>query len=264
MKYLIYLFVFILIVSCKHSNNKIQLASESFPMNDISIGSEINDSDTSSVFNKMDNNNLSKERVASLFQQIPESDSIKTKTDLDQVILIWKELKKAELDSEISFYKCNDSTIIRNWYRLNLELLKLNGDPIYTNELEKLFSAPLSKKFLDENSLKQLVFTKMDDQVYVNLFTESAVQYEHTTGGTIRISQETKYPHDERVTIRLETSDKRFVELFIFIPSWAEKATVTVGGVKYKAVPGEYCQVAKMWKSGNSAEIYIEHPRMPI
>ena len=97
----------------------------------------------------------------------------------------------------------------------------------------------------------------MNDQIYINLFVESSAHYEHTTGGPVRITQETNYPNGGHVNIRFESGDKRFVELFIRIPFNVQQASVIVGGVKYKAVPGEYCRVAKMWKTGDVVEILL-------
>lgn len=264
MKHLFFILLLIQIVSCTTSKNKVQVISESFPTEDISIVNWNSFGNSSLVFNNSEESTASKEKIIALLDRIPKTDSIKTRTDLNKVLSAWNELKKIEQDSEIPFYNWTDSNIVRTWYNLNLELFKFQKEPIFIEELEKLVFGPHLRSYLDENLLKQLVFTKMDDQICVNIFTESSAQYQHTTGGTIRISQETNYPDDGHVTIRFETSDKRFVELFIFIPSWSGKATVTVGGVKYKAVPGEYCRVAKMWKSGNNAEIHLEHTQMPI
>lgn len=264
MKRLFYILLVILIVSCTANKNKVQIVSESFSTGDISIVSRNSSADSSLVFNNSEESRGSKEKVIALLDSIPKADSVKNRTDLNKFLSVWNKLKKIEQDSGIPFYDWTDTSIVRSWYYLNLELFKLKGEPIFIDELEKLVFAPDSKNYINENLLKQLVFTKMDDQIYVNIFTKSSAHYQHTTGGAIRITQETNYPDDGHVIIRFETSDKRFVELFIFIPSWAGNATVTVGGVKYKAVPGEYCRIARMWKSGNSADIYLEHPQMPI
>lgn len=264
MKHLFYILISIVIVSCTANKNKVQIVSESFPTKDIFVANWNSSTDSSLVLNSSNENMVSKEKVIALLESIPKIDSVKTRTDLNRVFAVWNELKTFEQGSEIPLFECKDADIVTNWYKLNLELFKLKGDPVFVDELNKIVLAPDSKYFLNDNLFKQLVFTKMNDQIYVNIFTESSAHYQHTTGGTIRITQETNFPNEGHVIIRFETSDKRFVELFIFIPSWAENATVTVGGVKYKAIPGEYCRVAKMWKSGNIAEIYLEHPQMPI
>ncbi len=150
-----------------------------------------------------------------------------------------------------------------NWIKFNAILLKLTADSKYGDEMEKAiynsFLGNLQKynsDFLSEE-VASVFYTRYLDQVYVNVFGNSSMEYYHTTGGSVRIIQDTKYPYDGFVKLKFETDDKRYVDLHIRIPEWAEKASVTVGGVKYKAVPGKYARVTKKWKTGDVVEIIL-------
>ena len=257
----ILLFFFILL-SCSKNNNTLQNKCESFPSSDVHIGEwqKIFNSSPDSIRNI--ENNFPDKLLAQL-DSISKTDSIKTQAELRKILDLWNEVKALENDYGFSAKIEADTCFLRNWFKLNFDLLKLTAEPKFTDELERVVFEMSKQNKLSKSDLKQFVYTKLNDQSYINFFIESSAEYEHTTGGTIRISQETSYPNDGHVHLRFETSDKRFVELFIFIPSWAGNATVTVGGVKYKAVPGEYCRVARMWKSGNSADIFIENREIP-
>jgi DUF1680 family protein len=56
---------------------------------------------------------------------------------------------------------------------------------------------------------------------------------------------------------------KRYIELFIRIPEWAEEATVIEKGVKYVATPGSYCQITRKWSEGDMVEINFPTEKMP-
>ncbi len=162
--------------------------------------------------------------------------------------------------SEFDFYNSNE---IIDWLIFSSTLLKITADSKYADQLEETIYNPLliNANQIDndvfKNKLSPMFYARNLDQVYVNVFGNSSMEYEHTTGGMIRITQETNYPYDGLVRLKFETDDKRYVDLHIRIPKWAEKASVTVGGVKYKAIPGKYAQVTKKWKTGNEVEIVL-------
>ncbi len=156
-----------------------------------------------------------------------------------------------------------NSKWVEDWITLNSILLRITANPKYGDEFEEtIYNSLLGnhQKFNSEllsEEIAPTIYTRYLDEVYVNVFGNSSMEYEHTTGGKIRIVQDTKYPFDGLVMLKFETDDKRYVDLHIRIPKWAEKASVTVGGVKYKAMPGEYARVTKKWKTGQEVEIIL-------
>ena len=110
---------------------------------------------------------------------------------------------------------------------------------------------------MDANQLKSFFYTRRYDRIYVNQYGSSSIQYEHTTGGSVRLVQRTNYPFDGQVSIKFELQDKRFLDLYVRIPEWANHASVTVKGVKYPAIPGQFSEVARMWENGDQIEILV-------
>lgn len=142
------------------------------------------------------------------------------------------------------------------WIETTGYLLELTGETVYAEALEELI---LNKKFEItseiENLLKTYIFTKNIDHIQINLFVNSEMEYNHTLGGKVKIRQETNYPKSGKVLLKFEMEERRYIEVFIRIPSWADGATVTVKNVKYIAPPGKYCQIAKKWREGDVVEI---------
>lgn len=74
-------------------------------------------------------------------------------------------------------------------------------------------------------SVPDYVYATAGDTLYVNLFVSSHAQ-PVVAGGPVRISQETAYPWQGEVTIRLEPAAARAFALRVRIPGWARNEVV--------------------------------------
>lgn len=148
--------------------------------------------------------------------------------------------------------------LISKWAELNAGLVKLSGEVRFGDALEKMVYGP-ENKFISEKLLKSIIFTHVFDQIFVNVIGSSSMVYRHTTGGEVKIIQETNYPEGNEMTLKVECSDFRYMDVFIRIPSWAVNPTVTHGNVKYVARPGEYCQISRKWKTGDEIRVALKN-----
>ena len=146
---------------------------------------------------------------------------------------------------------------LRFWVEANGLLLELSGEAIYAEELEKIASISKKKNINLNDVISPFIYTKNVDHIHINLFEPFVYHYQHSLGGEVEISTENKIQESGEVNIQFKMTEKRYIELFVRIPSWAEGATVTVKKVKYFAAPGTYCQIAKKWKEGDVIEIHF-------
>jgi len=145
--------------------------------------------------------------------------------------------------------------IIQKWAEINIELLKFSEEVKFGDVLEKL----LAQKEVTsgrENLIKSILYTHVDDQIYINLLLSSTLIHQHTTGGTVKLIMDSSLPAGNQIILKCETDDVRYLDVFFRIPEWAVNPTVSHGNVKYVAHPGEYCQISRKWKSGD--EFIIE------
>jgi len=138
------------------------------------------------------------------------------------------------------------------WIEINGLLLELTADAKYAQELEKISA---NEKMTDY--IQPFVFTRSVDHIYVNLFKPAEMKYQHSLGGDVTIRQETAYPESGSIRLHFEMTERRYIELNIRIPEWAEGTHVEVKGVKYFTKPGSYCFIAKKWKQGDLVEIEL-------
>jgi len=157
---------------------------------------------------------------------------------------------------------------MKSWIEITGFMLEVTGNARYASELEEtvyqsasLFTESEYREI--EKQMTSWIFTKDVDHIYVNLYANATIKYEHSLKGAVEITQETDYPESGKITLKFKMEKKRYIELFIRIPEWAEGATVTEWRVKYVANPGEYCQVVRKWAEGDFVEINLPMEQMP-
>lgn len=193
------------------------------------------------------------EGILNLQEQVSAMVANKEPAISDSLLNEWKSMAK-EADLNFEHFAGVD---LKNWVALNDSLLKYTGLVCFADELEKVFYNSQSPDVVTEEAIKSACYTRRYDRIYVNVYNNSTLNFKHTTGGNIRLIQDTNYPDDGEITFRVEMDDSRFMDLYIRIPEWAEYAAVTVLGVKYPTHPGEYTEVAKKWKNGDEVKVVL-------
>jgi hypothetical protein len=168
----------------------------------------------------------------------------------------WEELNANEARF-IQDTSANSLVLLQRLASLNSNLLKFSGEVRFGDAFEKILYE--KREVLPERLIKSVIYTHVYDQIFINLFGSSSLTHYHTTGGTIKLIQETNFPERNEMTLTCETNDVRYLDVFIRIPEWAVNPTVNHGNVKYVARPGEYCQISRKWKDGDEFKIVLKN-----
>ena len=150
------------------------------------------------------------------------------------------------------------SIIASKWVDLNIILLKLSGEVKFGDAIDDLLYK-FPRLVLTEKQLKSIIYTHIDDRIFINVFGSSSFDYQHTTGGSVRLIQQTDYPLGNEMILSCDVADVRYMDVFIRIPSWAVNPTVTHGNVKYVAHPGEYCEIYRKWNNGDEIKVVLKN-----
>ena len=178
--------------------------------------------------------------------------------------------------------------LMRSWQLLNVELLQITGNARYAEELDKIAygkgPAPMNEGFnylmsdefpgntndydscrliqiISREEMARVAVTMDGDYVYLNILGPCSLEYTHSMGSKVKISEVTDYPLDGRVSVKFGLEEKEYVQLHILIPSRADTFAVNVKGVHYLAKPGQYSIIDREWKNGDVAEIYLSKKR---
>jgi len=94
--------------------------------------------------------------------------------------------------------------------------------------------------------------------VYVVLYIPSTLRW-NENGATLSLTQEGRYPYEDRVSFTVTSSAPTKLTLHFRIPAWAEAASIFVNGVRQSglAKPGEFAAILREWKSGDRVELEL-------
>jgi DUF1680 family protein len=100
-------------------------------------------------------------------------------------------------------------------------------------------------------------YSVSDKGLWLNLYGGNTLSTELRDGSVVKLTQETNYPWDGAIRIRLETAPKNSFSLFLRIPGWAKSAGISINGkIKdIKARSGEYLELNQKWSVGDIIEL---------
>lgn len=181
------------------------------------------------------------------------------------------------------------------WLQLNKELWRLTGEAVFAEEIERsayndllgaqapngedwcYYSFPNGKRVhttywrcckssgamaLEELPEVAYVLTEQGE-LTVNLYGASEVSWEQPGTGRITLTQETAYPFDGAVRLRIHTQSPATFALNLRIPSWAQNAQLSLRGEDPSALTsGGYVRIERTWE--NREEVTLSFPMAPV
>jgi uncharacterized protein len=109
--------------------------------------------------------------------------------------------------------------------------------------------------------LPRMIYYRTPDAVVVNLYTPSEAKLA-AGGTTVRVRQETAYPSDGAVTVRLDPAVPATFTLRLRIPSWTAGAGVVLNdhSIVNGAVPGRFLDIGREWRAGDRIRLTFPMP----
>lgn len=105
-------------------------------------------------------------------------------------------------------------------------------------------------------------YGKSDDAVWVNLYGASVLDTLLATAGRIKLAQETEYPWNGRVRIRVLAGGTSKFALKLRIPGWAGSATMRINDQPpgNSLTPGSYHEIRRAWRAGDFIDLDLPMP----
>jgi DUF1680 family protein len=107
----------------------------------------------------------------------------------------------------------------------------------------------------------QYAYAKSNGAIWINLYGGSSLATE-LNGEKIRIAQETEYPWNGRVRIKVLECGKKEFSLKLRIPGWAKTASVRVNlsPADTSAQSQSYFEIRRVWKTGDVVDLDLPMP----
>jgi DUF1680 family protein len=110
--------------------------------------------------------------------------------------------------------------------------------------------------------LSNHVYGWSDQAVWVNLYGGSVLDTRLADGARLKLTQETDYPWDGRVTITLDAVPSEPVAIKLRIPAWSRGATLSINGTPWQMElkAGSYQEVRRAWSVGDLIALNLPMP----
>ena len=110
-------------------------------------------------------------------------------------------------------------------------------------------------------ALPEYLYSFDDKGVFVNLYSSSTINQTLKDGRTIDLSVETEYPFDGKIKVSFTGENATPFNLRLRIPGWCKTATARWPGQDKQTVEsGNYLQIDRKWKKGESVDLQFEMP----
>ncbi|WDF57826.1 glycoside hydrolase family 127 protein [Flavobacterium sp. KACC 22758] len=98
--------------------------------------------------------------------------------------------------------------------------------------------------------------------LYVNLYGSNQLKTKSLNGEEIEIEQQTNYPWDGKITLKIIKAPKDLQTFFLRIPGWSQNAEVSINNAKIteKIVSGTYLKLNQKWRRGDVIELNLPMP----
>ncbi|MBO3802198.1 MAG: glycoside hydrolase family 127 protein [Thermoproteota archaeon] len=104
-------------------------------------------------------------------------------------------------------------------------------------------------------SLPGYFYSTSEEGIWVHLYAKSEAKIE-LENLTVNIIQETNYPWEGEVLIRVEPNEESTFSIFLRVPGWSKLATIKVGDEeKLVHETGKYIEIRRKWKQGDEIRI---------
>lgn len=178
-----------------------------------------------------------------------------------------------------------ETCAMMSWMELSQYLLELTADPAYADAIERLlwnhlFAAQTVdgesfRYFTPLNGAKPagcfhgpdcctasgprmvaripaLIYAVGKGGLYVNQFVASTAEIRLESGNVVSLMQETDYPSDAGIVVKVEPDSPVRFTLHVRLPAWCRNPSLRVNGEAVEGVqPGSYAGLDREWKQGD-------------
>lgn len=111
-------------------------------------------------------------------------------------------------------------------------------------------------------SLPGYFYSTNNRGVWVHLYDSNVLQWHLPDGTRFSLSQKTNYPWDGRIEIEVSSETKKEFSIYLRIPGWCQKTSVTVEGrlMSDTPQPGSYYEIKRSWKKKKSIVLQMAMP----
>jgi len=188
-----------------------------------------------------------------------------------------------------------ETCVTVTWMKLCYQLLRLTGDPVWADQMEVSLYNALLGAMADEgkwwayfspltgermpspmqvpvcessccvaNGPRGMLITpgwsvmKGKSGPVINLYNQGTWTQKLGSGTEIKLAQETDYPVNKEIMIRVDLPQPERFTLTLRIPSWSRNTILMVNEEVITCTPGSYARIERNWKKGDQIRLELD------
>jgi len=199
---------------------------------------------------------------------------------------------KAKQNIPVHHYQ--ETCVTVTWIKLTEQLLKLTGEVKYSDEVERSYYnallgsmsshgavwakyTPLNGQRLAGSeqcgmgmncceasgprglfNLPMHIVMKSKDGIQVNYFAAGTYKLHTPRKQLITLSQQTEYPKNGNVELKVSVTKPEDMEISIRIPNWSKETKVSVNNELINCLPGSNVKIKRVWKTGDKISLELD------
>ncbi|WP_207909094.1 glycoside hydrolase family 127 protein [Pedobacter sp. ok626] len=199
---------------------------------------------------------------------------------------------KAKQNIPVHHYQ--ETCVTVTWIKLTEQLLKLTGEVKYSDEVELSYYnallgslsshgavwakyTPLNGQRLSGSeqcgmgmncceasgprglfNLPMHIIMKSKDGIQVNYFAAGTYKLHAPKKQVITLNQQTEYPKNGKVELKISVTKPEDMEVSIRIPNWSKETKVSVNNELITCLPGSNVKIKRVWKTGDKISLELD------
>ncbi|HLN75309.1 MAG TPA: beta-L-arabinofuranosidase domain-containing protein [Prolixibacteraceae bacterium] len=192
-------------------------------------------------------------------------------------------------------YHTMETCVTFTWIKLCNNLLRLTGNPMYADQIEKTIYNALMASMKEDGSqiakysplegrrhegeqqcnmpinccnangpraftlIPRMAYMSSGNEIVVNLYSASKASIAVSPKNKVVIEQTTDYPVTDRIELTLQPERPEAFTLALRIPAWSAKSSITVNGIPVENITsGSYSRITRTWAKGDKVSLQLD------
>jgi uncharacterized protein len=192
-------------------------------------------------------------------------------------------------------YHTMETCVTMTWMKLCFSLLRLTGDPMYADQIEKsTYNALLASVKYDGSQiakyspleglhhageeqcgmhinccnangprafmmLPKFAVMGSKNEIYVNIYGQNKAVIQINDKNNVDLTQISDYPVSDNIELNINPQKSENFTISFRIPSWSESTIISVNGTKVEGVTaGTYQKISRVWNKGDKVTLQLD------
>jgi DUF1680 family protein len=192
-------------------------------------------------------------------------------------------------------YHTMETCVTMTWMKLCFSLLRVTGNPLYADQVEKsTYNALMASLKYDGSEIAKysplggvrhsgeeqcgmhinccnangprafmmlpgFAVTGSPGEIFINLYGQEDALIPVNSKNKVSLEQVSDYPVSDRIELRINPEKPESFTISLRIPTWSKNSVIEVNGTKLtEVIPGSYKQITRLWNKNDKVILKLD------